>query len=175
MTDTPTAQVDPVDSVSIDLSGRTALVTGAGSGIGRATALRLARSGAHVRALDINPAAVDEVAALTGGTGEVVDLSDLAAVDRLDLRADIVVNCAGIQHVAPVHEFPTDRFSLILRIMLEAPFRIIRGALPGMYEQQWGRVVNVSSVHGLRAWHSWSSPRRSPTRWRSCAARPPPR
>ena len=151
MTDTPTAQVDPVDSVSIDLSGRTALVTGAGSGIGRATALRLARSGAHVRALDINPAAVDEVAALTGGTGEVVDLSDLAAVDRLDLRADIVVNCAGIQHVAPVHEFPTDRFSLILRIMLEAPFRIIRGALPGMYEQQWGRVVNVSSVHGLRA------------------------
>ena len=151
MPETPTAQVDPVDSVNIDLSGRTALVTGAGSGIGRATALRLARSGAHVRALDINRAAVDEVAALTGGTGEVVDLSDLAAVDRLDLRADIVVNCAGIQHVAPVHEFPTDRFSLILRIMLEAPFRIIRGALPGMYEQQWGRVVNVSSVHGLRA------------------------
>ena len=62
-----------------------------------------------------------------------------------------MVNCAGIQHVAPVHEFPTERFSLILRIMLEAPFRIIRGALPGMYEQQWGRVVNVSSVHGLRA------------------------
>ena len=62
-----------------------------------------------------------------------------------------MVNCAGIQHVAPVHEFPTEKFSLILRIMLEAPFRIIRGSLPGMYDRGWGRVVNVSSVHGLRA------------------------
>ena len=139
------------DSVSVDLSGRTALVTGAGSGIGRATALRLARAGAHVRSLDITADAVEEVAGLTGGTGEVVDLSDLDAVDRTDLTADIVVNCAGIQHVAPVHEFPTEKFSLILRIMLEAPFRIIRGALPGMYAAGWGRVVNVSSVHGLRA------------------------
>ncbi|MGZ4437214.1 MAG: 3-hydroxybutyrate dehydrogenase [Nocardioidaceae bacterium] len=137
--------------MAADLRGRTALVTGAGSGIGRATALRLARAGAHVRALDITPAAVEEVAALTGGTAEVVDLSDLASLDTLDLTTDIVVNCAGIQHVAPVHEFPTDTFSLILRIMLEAPFRIIRGALPGMYERQWGRIVNVSSVHGLRA------------------------
>ena len=139
------------DTVQVDLSGRTALVTGAGSGIGRATALRLARAGAHVRALDITPEAVEGVAVLTGGTAEVVDLSDLGAVDRLDLTADIVVNCAGIQHVAPVHEFPTERFSQILRIMLEAPFRIIRGALPGMYARQWGRIVNVSSVHGLRA------------------------
>jgi 3-hydroxybutyrate dehydrogenase len=139
------------DAVALDLSGRTALVTGAGSGIGRATALRLARAGAHVRALDIAPEAVEEVATITGGTGEVVDLSDLGAVDGLDLTADVVVNCAGIQHVAPVHEFPTDRFSLIIRIMLEAPFRIIRGALPHMYAQGWGRIVNVSSVHGLRA------------------------
>ena len=65
----------------------------------------------------------EEVAGLTGGTAEVVDLSDLDALDRLDLDADVVVNCAGIQHVAPVHEFPTEKFSLILRIMLEAPFR----------------------------------------------------
>ena len=146
MSDTPTT-----DAVALDLTGRTALVTGAGSGIGRATALRLARAGAHVRALDITPEPVEEVAAATGGTGEVVDLADLDTLDSLDLTADIVVNCAGIQHVAPVHEFPVDTFSLILRIMLEAPFRIIRGALPGMYDQRWGRIVNVSSVHGLRA------------------------
>ena len=139
------------DAVRLDLAGRTALVTGAGSGIGRATALRLARAGAHVRCWDITPDAVEEVAGLTGGTAEVVDLSDLDALDRLDLEADVVVNCAGIQHVAPVHEFPTEKFSLILRIMLEAPFRIIRGSLPGMYDRGWGRVVNVSSVHGLRA------------------------
>ena len=147
MTDT----TGPRDAVTLDLSGRTALVTGAGSGIGRATALRLSRAGAHVRGLDLTKDAVEEVAELTGGTAVVADLSDLDAVDRLDLRADVVVNCAGIQHVAPVHEFPVEKFSLILRIMLEAPFRIIRGALPGMYEQGWGRIVNVSSVHGLRA------------------------
>jgi 3-hydroxybutyrate dehydrogenase len=139
------------DAVNLDLAGRTALVTGAGSGIGRATALRLARAGAHVRCWDITADAVEEVAGLTGGSAEVVDLSDLEALDRLDLTADVVVNCAGIQHVAPVHEFPTETFSLILRIMLEAPFRIIRGSLPGMYDRGWGRIVNVSSVHGLRA------------------------
>jgi 3-hydroxybutyrate dehydrogenase len=53
--------------------------------------------------------------------------------------------------VAPIHEFPPDRFSYILRLMLEAPFRLVRGALPHMYERDWGRIVNISSVHGLRA------------------------
>ena len=62
-----------------------------------------------------------------------------------------MVNCAGIQQVTPVHEFPPEKFSLILRIMLEAPFRIIRQTLPGMYATGWGRIINVSSVHGLRA------------------------
>ena len=146
MPDTPTT-----DAVALDLTGRTALVTGAGSGIGYATALRLARAGAHVRALDITPDAVAHVAQLTRGTGEVVDLADLDAVSALDPTADIVVNCAGIQHVAPVHEFPVEKFSLIQKIMLEAPFRIIRGALPGMYTNGWGRIINISSVHGLRA------------------------
>jgi 3-hydroxybutyrate dehydrogenase len=63
----------------------------------------------------------------------------------------IVVNNAGFQHVCPVEEFPLDRFQAILRIMVEAPFRLIKGALPTMYQSGWGRVVNVSSVHGLRA------------------------
>jgi 3-hydroxybutyrate dehydrogenase len=80
-----------------------------------------------------------------------VDLSDLDAVDELDLAVDILVNNAGLQHVAPIHEFPVERFSYILRLMLEAPFRLVRGALPHMYAQGWGRVVNISSVHGLRA------------------------
>jgi len=91
------------------------------------------------------------VAAEVGGTALAVDLADLAAVDALDLAVDILVNNAGLQHVAPLHEFPVDRFSYILRLMVEAPFRLVRGALPHMYEQGWGRVVNVSSVHGLRA------------------------
>jgi 3-hydroxybutyrate dehydrogenase len=86
-----------------------------------------------------------------GGTAIAVDLSDLAAVDALDLDIDILVNNAGLQHVAPIHEFPADRFAYILRLMLEAPFRLVRGALPHMYERGWGRVVNISSIHGLRA------------------------
>ncbi|MBO1332797.1 3-hydroxybutyrate dehydrogenase [Streptomyces sp. VRA16 Mangrove soil] len=134
-----------------DLAGRRALVTGAGSGIGRATALRLARSGAHVIGLDRDERAVRAVADATGGEAIAADLSDLDALDDVVPPADIVVNCAGIQQVAPLHEFDPERFSLMLRIMLEAPFRIIRTSLPHMYAQRWGRVVNVSSVHGLRA------------------------
>ena len=79
------------------------------------------------------------------------DLSDLEAVDALPGDVDVLVNNAGIQHVAPIHEFPTETWDLILRLMLTSPFRLVRRVLPHMYEQQWGRVVNVSSVHGLRA------------------------
>jgi 3-hydroxybutyrate dehydrogenase len=133
------------------LSGRRALITGGASGIGRACAERLAADGAHVVVVDRDGEAARAVAEQVGGTAVAVDLSDLAAVDALDLAVDILVNNAGLQHVAPIHEFPVDRFSYILRLMLEAPFRLVRGALPHMYAQGWGRVVNISSVHGLRA------------------------
>ena len=127
------------------------MVTGGASGIGRACAERLAADGASVVVVDRDAEAAKAVAELVGGTAVAVDLSDLDAVDALDLDVDVLVNNAGLQHVAPVHEFPVDRFSLILKLMLEAPFRLVRGALPYMYEQGWGRIVNVSSVHGLRA------------------------
>ncbi len=134
-----------------DLTGRRALVTGGASGIGRAVATSLAAAGAHVLVADLDEAGAQEVAGLTGGTAIAVDLSDLAAVAAMDTAVDIVVNNAGLQHVAPIEEFPPEKFSLIMRVMVEAPFLIIRGALPQMYEQGWGRIVNVSSVHGLRA------------------------
>jgi 3-hydroxybutyrate dehydrogenase len=133
------------------LDGRRALITGGASGIGRACAARLATAGAAVVVVDRDAEAAERVAAEIGGTAVAVDLSDLDAVDALDLDVDILVNNAGLQHVAPLHEFPVDRFSYILRLMLEAPFRLVRGALPHMYEQGWGRIVHVSSVHGLRA------------------------
>jgi len=138
-----------VESDSLD--GRRALITGGASGIGRACAARLATAGAAVVVVDRDAEAAERVAAEIGGTAVAVDLSDLDAVDALDLDVDILVNNAGLQHVAPLHEFPVDRFSYILRLMLEAPFRLVRGALPHMYEQGWGRIVHVSSVHGLRA------------------------
>lgn len=138
-------------TVGVDLTGRSALVTGAASGIGRACAERLARAGAAVTVLDLNGDAAKKVADEIGGEVMQADLSDYEVLDNLEIEADIVVNNAGIQYIAPVEEFPPELFSLILRIMLEAPFRIVRKALPGMYEKGWGRVVNVSSVHGLRA------------------------
>jgi 3-hydroxybutyrate dehydrogenase len=133
------------------LAGRRALVTGGASGIGRAVAARLAEAGASVVVVDRDAEGAKTVAEQVGGTAVAVDLSDLDAVDALDLDVDVLVNNAGIQHVAPVHEFPPDRFSFILRLMLEAPFRLARGALPHMYERGWGRLVHISSVHGIRA------------------------
>jgi 3-hydroxybutyrate dehydrogenase len=133
------------------LNGRTAVVTGGASGIGRACAVRLAAEGAAVVVLDRDEDAAREVAGQVGGTAVGIDLTDLAAIDALDVDADIVVNNAGLQHVAPIHEFPPDTFSMIMRLMVEAPFRLIRRSLPGMYARGWGRIVNVSSVHGVRA------------------------
>jgi 3-hydroxybutyrate dehydrogenase len=127
------------------------LVTGAASGIGRACAERLARAGASVTVLDLDGDAARKIAGEIGGGALQADLSDYDVLDGLEVDADIVVNNAGLQHVAAIEEFPPERFSLILRIMLEAPFRILQKALPGMYERGWGRVINVSSVHGLRA------------------------
>jgi len=138
-------------AVNESLVGRRALITGGASGIGRACAVRLAEAGADIIVLDRDADAAKAVAADVGGTAVAADLSDLDALADLDLAVDILVNNAGLQHVAPLHEFPVDRFSYILRLMLEAPFRLVRGALPHMYEQGWGRVVNVSSIHGLRA------------------------
>ena len=138
-------------AAGVDLSGRSALVTGAASGIGRACAGRLARAGAAVTVLDLDGEAAKRVAGEVGGEAVQADLSDHEVLSGLEIDADIVVNNAGLQHVAPIEEFPPERFSLIVRIMLEAPFRIIQKALPGMYEKGWGRVVNISSVHGLRA------------------------
>jgi 3-hydroxybutyrate dehydrogenase len=137
--------------VQLDLSGRTAVVTGAGSGIGRACALRLAAAGARLVVVDRDEPAAKEVASLTGGRAVIIDLSDPGPLDDLDPAIDVVVNNAGIQHVAPVPEFPPQRFAQLQKIMVEAAFRLVRRALPHMYEQGWGRVVNISSVHGLIA------------------------
>ncbi|MCW2738523.1 3-hydroxybutyrate dehydrogenase [Nocardioides sp.] len=133
------------------LHGRRALVTGAASGIGAAVATRLAESGAEVHLLDRDEEGVAKVAARVHGTPHVVDLTDEAAIERLDLDVDILVNNAGIQHVAPIEDLDPDQFRLIHALMLHAPFLLARHALPGMYGRGWGRLVHVSSIHGHRA------------------------
>jgi len=133
------------------LDGRRALVTGAASGIGAAVATRLADLGAAVTVLDRDEEAAAKVAATIGGDHVVLDLTDGAAIDALDVETDLLVNGAGIQHVAPVEELEPDRFVLLHRLMLEAPFRLSRRVLPGMYARGFGRLVHISSVHGHRA------------------------
>ena len=133
-----------------ELAGRTALVTGAASGIGAACAQRLAADGARVVLLDRDERVADAAGKL-GGEAVIADLTDTAAVRGLELSADIVVNCAGVQHVAPIEEFPPEQFHRMLTLMVEAPFLILRAVLPGMYANGWGRVVHISSVHGIRA------------------------
>jgi 3-hydroxybutyrate dehydrogenase len=136
---------------SVSLHGKRALVTGAASGIGAACARALAKAGATVVAADVDAPGAERIAREVGGEAWQVDLTDLAALAELRLDVDVLVNNAGIQHVAPIEAFPPGMFHRIIGLMLEAPFLLVRAALPHMYERGWGRVVNISSVHGLRA------------------------
>ena len=134
-----------------DLYGRRALVTGAASGIGAACARELASRGAEVTVADIDESGAEALAREIGGTAWAVDFSDVDALEERELDTDILVNNAGVQSIAPIHEFPPDRFRMIQTLMVEAPFLLIRAALPHMYSQNFGRIVNISSVHGIRA------------------------
>lgn len=134
-----------------DLTGKRALVTGGASGIGAACVRAFAGAGAHVVIADLDGDAAQTIANEVGGEAWQVDLSDTAALAELSLDVDILLNNAGIQTVSPIEKFEPERFNLILRLMLESPFLLVRAALPTMYERGWGRIINLSSVHGLRA------------------------
>ncbi len=134
-----------------DLTGRTALVTGGASGIGAACARELAARGAVVTVADLDDVGAKELAQEINGKAWPVDLLDTAALEDLQLTADILVNNAGVQSIHPIQDFPPEKFRMLITLMLEAPFLLIRAALPHMYEQGFGRVINISSVHGLRA------------------------
>ena len=145
-------------AVSVDLSGKSALVTGAASGIGRAIAEDLAGRGARVLLADIDPSVERVAGALKNAAWQRADISSRddcrALVDRAHKEwggADILVNNAGLQHVAPIEEFPEDRWEYIVRVMLVGAFLLTKYAIPDMYRKRWGRIVNISSLHGLVA------------------------
>jgi 3-hydroxybutyrate dehydrogenase len=137
--------------VSETLAGRTALVTGGASGIGAACVRALSDAGASVTIADLNEGAAQELADEVGGTTWIVDLAQTASLANMRLDVDILVNNAGLQRTSPIDMFDPDDFRLIVALMLEAPFMLIRAALPAMYARNFGRIINMSSVHGLRA------------------------
>ena len=138
------------------LAGKTALVTGAGSGIGKAIAERFAGDGARVLVNDVSESG-RAVADAIGGDFLQADLSDAESTVALAEAAlasggvDVLVNNAGLQHVAPVDEFPDEEWSRLLQVMLTAPFLLTKRLLPAMKERGWGRIVNMASIHGLVA------------------------
>ena len=140
---------------TLPLSNKRALVTGAASGIGLAVARELTERGASVVLADLpGPALERAAAAIPGAVALAADLASRAEVLALAEKAgaiDVLVNNAGLQHVSPVEEFDPAKWDLLLAVMLTAPFLLVRALLPGMYARGWGRVINVSSVHGLIA------------------------
>jgi 3-hydroxybutyrate dehydrogenase len=143
------------------LKGKTALVTGSTSGIGLGIAKALARQGANIVLNGFGDAEGPkaEVAALGVQVGyHGADMSKPAEIEAMIQyaaatfgRVDILVNNAGIQHVAPVEDFPPERWDAIIAINLSSAFHATRLALPAMKQAGWGRIINLASVHGLVA------------------------
>jgi len=142
----------------VTLAGKTVLVTGAGSGIGRAIAEAFARAGARVIAHDLVPSAL-AVAEAIGADFLQADLADQdavralaqAALARAGGRVDILVNNAGFQQIHPVEEFPEATWNRMIQVMLTAPFQLIKYLLPAMKANRWGRIINIASLHSVVA------------------------
>lgn len=136
------------------MNGRKALVTGAASGIGLAIAEELVTRGVEVTLSDIEGDALRSAQERLRVPSFAADLSRRDDVERLAERAagcDILINNAGLQHVCPIEDFDPAMWDRLLAVMLTAPFLLMRAALPAMYRRDWGRIVNVASVHGLIA------------------------
>ncbi|MGM7703541.1 3-hydroxybutyrate dehydrogenase [Pseudalkalibacillus sp. Hm43] len=143
------------------LEGKTALITGSGQGIGLEIATEFAKAGAKVMLNDINEDTLKESVDSLNAQGYTVEgvVANVAKEEDVKNaiektvetfgRIDILVNNAGIQHVAPVEEFPSEKFDLILDIMLKGPFYGIKYAFPHMKEQGYGRILNMASINGL--------------------------
>ena len=139
------------------LDGKVVLITGAAGGFGRAMARVFSDRGSRVVLTDLRDEGQD-VAAEVDGAFYRADISDAEEVRDLCRRiiedeggVDVLVNNAGFQNIDPVDEFDEDVWSTMIEVMLTAPFRLTKHLLPGMKERGWGRIVNMSSIHGLIA------------------------
>jgi 3-hydroxybutyrate dehydrogenase len=146
---------------ALSMRGKTLFITGAASGIGAEVAEYFARAGAQVAISDLRGDAAEACAARMRQNGhsaigigcDVGNAEALTqALDRAHAefgRLDVLINNAGLQHVSPIEEFPTERFELILKVMLTAPFVAIKHVFPIMKQQGFGRVINMASINGL--------------------------
>ncbi len=145
------------------LDGKVGIVTGGASGIGKAIVFAMAEAGAHVVTADVDEQAGEEISkglTLSGATAlfQKTDVSKWneaircidTTVDRLG-RIDILVNNAGFQHVAPIQDFPEEKWELLVGVMLNGAFYLTKYAFPHMLRQRFGRIVNLGSTHGLVA------------------------
>jgi 3-hydroxybutyrate dehydrogenase len=143
----------------MSLAGKVALVTGSTSGIGLAIARALSGAGAKVMLNGFgDQGEIDRLKGELGAAHDGADMGDAAAIERMIARCtdelgapDILVNNAGIQYVAPVDEFPVDKWNAILAINLSAVFHTTRLSLPAMKAKAWGRIINTASAHSLIA------------------------
>ena len=142
------------------MATRCILITGAGSGIGAGIATELAAAGHHLVVTDVNRDAADTVAAgirSAGGSAEALvldvtsDDSVAAALAAVSRPVDVLINNAGLQHVAPLEEFPIAKWDFLVQVMLVGVARLTRAVLPGMRERGFGRIVNIGSIHSLVA------------------------
>ena len=142
------------------MTARCILITGAASGIGAGIAAELANAGHHLVITDVNRDAAESVAArlrANGGSAEALALdvtsddSVAAALQQVSRPIDVLVNNAGLQHVAPLEEFPIAKWDFLMQVMLVGVERLTRALLPGMRERGFGRVVNIGSIHSLVA------------------------
>ena len=142
------------------MTSRCILITGAGSGIGAGIASELARAGHHLVVTDVNLGAAQAVADginAHGGSAEawVLDVTSddsvAAALDALSRPVEVLVNNAGLQHVAPLEEFPIAKWDFLVQVMLVGVARLTRAVLPGMRGRGFGRIVNIGSIHSLVA------------------------
>ncbi|WP_037315850.1 3-hydroxybutyrate dehydrogenase [Ruegeria halocynthiae] len=145
----------------MSLSGKTAIITGSNSGIGLGVAWELAKAGADVvlnsfTDRDEDHALAAEIAKETGTNSRYIkaDMSkgdECRALIEKAGACDILVNNAGIQHVAPIDQFPTDKWDAIIAINMNSAYHTMAAALPMMRQAGWGRIVNIASAHGLTA------------------------
>ena len=142
------------------MTARCILITGAASGIGAGIATELAAAGHHLIVTDLDRAAAEIVAARIrgdGGSAEALaldvtsDASVAAALAALSRPVEVLVNNAGLQHVAPLEEFPMEKWDFLVQVMLVGVARLTRALLPGMRARGFGRIVNIGSIHSLVA------------------------